>query len=158
MLIREAIKDNSKIIAVQARELLEHVQKTEDVYLCNLEKNTNENITLWIEKVISSQKEIIFVAEDISKSIIGFIMGKITKPFIPESTIKKIGYIDMCWVDSAYRGKEIGKQLVQRIEQFFLEKNIEYVDLNYIIGNEEAEYFWEKEGYKPYRVSSRKKL
>lgn len=158
MLIRKATKKDIETISRQSNKLIKHVRSTSgDVYICNLKSSVSKNIIKWIESILDSDTEIIFIAEDNSKPI-GFIMGKITKPFLAESKIQHIGYIDMCWTDSSYRGKGIGKKLTKELEKWFKKNNLKYVDVNYLIGNKEAEYFWEKTGYIPYRTSSRKEL
>ena len=89
---------------------------------------------------------------------VGFITGKATKPFLPFSKIELVGQIESCWINPEVRRKGIGSKLVAAIEEWFEEQNIQYIELNYITGNNEAKVFWEKLRYKPYRIATRKKL
>ncbi len=158
MIIRKASNKDAEILIKQVELLVKHVSDTTgDVYLSNLEEATSNHLSQWIHRVIDSETEVIFVAEDNSE-LAGFVMGKITKPFVAESKIKKIGYIDMCWVNPDYGRKEVGRKLISEIENWFKKKELRYIELNYIVGNSEAEHFWKKNDYIPYRISSRKEL
>lgn len=157
-MIRKLNKSDSKIVLQQIEELIQHVTKASgDVYVANLDKNYHENLKELVESIIDSEKDVIFISEE-NSAINGFIMGKIVPPYLPISTIKEIGYVSMCWVDPKCRKQGIGKKLAIELEKWFKKKNLQYVDINYLVGNSEAEYFWRKMGYKPYRVSSRKKI
>ena len=157
-MIRKANKNDTKNILNQIAELIQHVTKaSKDVYTSNLEKNSHQNLTKLVNDTINSKKDIIFISEE-NSSINGFIMGKIIPPYLPYSTIKQIGYVSMCWVDPSCRNQGIGKQLIKKLENWFKKQKLQYIDVNFLVGNSEAEYFWEKMGYKAYRISSRKKL
>ena len=64
----------------------------------------------------------------------------------------------MCWVDHSHRKKGISRRLCEDLECWFKSKELQYADLYYLVGNIEAENSWERLGYKPYRVTSRKEL
>jgi ribosomal protein S18 acetylase RimI-like enzyme len=77
---------------------------------------------------------------------------------VPAGEHTRIGYIDMCRVAPEGRRQGIAKALVQAIEHWFQERGITYIDLHYLIGNDEAEKAWARLGYKPYRIASRKEI
>lgn len=49
-------------------------------------------------------------------------------------------------------------KLVDEIEGWFRERSIQYVDVQYLLGNIDAEATWERLGYQAYRVIARKML
>ena len=53
------------------------------------------------------------------------------------------------YVDSNFRRKAVGALLIRRVCEFFDSEGVEDVTLWYIIGNEEAERFWGKLGFRP---------
>ena len=111
---------------------------------------------LFAQALDDDNSQVLVVEDDAAYA--GFILGRITTPFIPLTTIKNIGLIEMCWVETAHRNKGKARQLSQSIEAWFKEKNIKYVDLHYLVGNAEAEMSWSKLGYAPFRVTARKEL
>ena len=157
-MIRLAKHKDISILTKWRNKLLKHIEATTyDAYFQGLGKLSEKKWTSVFRKSIEAKDSIIFIAE-YNNGPSGFIMGKITRPFFEESKIKNIGYVHLCWVDPDARNKGLARSLVREIEKWFKEKGIIYVDLNFMVGNIEAEEMWDKLGYTPYRITSRKKI
>jgi len=156
--IREANINDIPDLLKWLELLIRHTQRSSgDPYINNLKPGYEEAHQPFILDAIKSDKGKVYLFEDegVKK---GFIYGAVTTPFLAASSIEKIGQINFCWVDEAYRNQGVASALVRGIEAWFKALSIEYVDLHYMLGNTEAEVSWEKMGYAPYRVASRKKL
>jgi GNAT superfamily N-acetyltransferase len=157
-MIRTATKEDIPLLLKWLESLISHTQvSTDDPYINNLEPDYDKaHQPFFLDAIKNSKGQIyIFEEEGVQK---GFIYGAITKPFLEASSIKSIGQINFCWVDAIYRKQGIASELVQSMEKWFKSKDIEYIDLHYLVGNIEAEESWKKMGYSPYRVVSRKEL
>lgn len=88
----------------------------------------------------------IFIAE-INGNIVGFAHGDVSHrtDYLP----KNVGSISTVYVKSNFRRKGVGALLIRHVCEFFDSEGVEDVTLRYIIGNEEAERFWGKLGFKP---------
>jgi len=159
MLSIEVADNNDKSYLLKAMAcLLEHVRdSSQDEYLLRLTEDYINDARQWIEKILASDESSVYVAKNEGVSV-GYIIGTITRPFIERCSIKKIGLIEHCWVEKEYRMNGIAKKLVEAIEAWFKANSIQYIDVQYLLGNIEAEVTWGKIGYKPYRVISRKRL
>ena len=138
--------------------MLEHVQDTsQDEYLLRLTDDYIGDSEQWIDKILGSDESNTYVAKKDGLPV-GYVIGTVTRPFIQRCTIEHIGLIEHCWVETEYRTRGVASKLVEVIENWFRDNAVQYVDVQYLLGNIEAEVTWEKLGYKPYRVISRKVL
>jgi GNAT superfamily N-acetyltransferase len=157
-MIRTANNNDIPALIDSLYQLIAHVQtSSKDVYMADIEKPGAEELQSLFAQALDDDNSQVLVVED-DATYAGFILGRITTPFIPLTTIKNIGLIEMCWVETAHRNKGKARQLSQSIEAWFKEKHIKYVDLHYLVGNAEAELSWSKLGYAPFRVTARKEL
>ena len=96
-------------------------------------------------KILNDANAVIFVAEEAGE-IVGLLAGRISDngPIIlPE----KIGYISIIVVLSRYRRKGIAKRLWEKLNEWFLSKGIEEVQLYVVPDNDEARGFWQDCGF-----------
>ncbi len=96
-------------------------------------------------KVLNDATAIIFVAEE-EGEIVGLITGRISDNggiILPE----KIGYISITVVLSRYRRKGIAKRLWEKLNEWFLSKGIDEVQLYVVPDNDEARGFWQDCGF-----------
>ena len=157
-MIRQAQSSDTVYLADGLKNLVEHIHDTSgDAYFVDLDQNYHHGFTGLMTNLLEASDTQILVAVDGEKAQ-GFIIGHIKKPFLPFSGVKQIGEISICWVDPDARGQGIASQLVDEIEQWFIQHNISYVELHYIVGNSEAERFWPQRGYTPYRIAGRKQI
>ncbi|WOO42755.1 GNAT family N-acetyltransferase [Rubellicoccus peritrichatus] len=156
-MIRKANKHDIETLAVWLMDLLDHVrEQSQDPYLKDASLS-EELATQEVEEFLKDQASRILVAET-NGSLVGFISGTTIPPFVPNSTIGDIGYIQMLWVPPNHRLEGWGRKLLESIEAWFSDQGIEYVDLHYLLKNGHADGFWKSCGYTPYRVTARKAL
>ncbi len=96
-------------------------------------------------KILNDKDAVIFVAEETGE-IIGLIAGRICDngPIIlPE----KIGYVGTTVVLSKFRRKGIAKGLWEKLNEWFLSRGVEEVQLYVVPDNDEAKGFWQGRGF-----------
>ncbi|MBT9567965.1 MAG: GNAT family N-acetyltransferase [Thiobacillus sp.] len=138
--------------------LLAHVRDTsQDAYLLRLTDRYIEDSVDWLARLMASDESIVLVAKRGGEPV-GYAIGSLTRPFIERSAIETIGLIEHCWVEPACRRQALATKLVEALERWFSERSVEFVDVQYLLGNSEAEATWVRLGYRPYRVIARKQL
>lgn len=156
--IDTATQDDKPYLHQAMAALLAHVRDTsQDAYLLRLTDRYIEDSVPWLDKIMSSGESRVVVARQDGKAI-GYAIGTITRPFIERCAIEEIGLIEHCWVAPAYRMQGLASKLVEVLEHWFRARSIEFVDVQYLLGNSEAETTWESLGYLPYRIIARKRL
>lgn len=156
-MIRTATKNDTPFLADGLTGLVEHTRTSGDVYFADFDDDYNKGFERYIATFLKKDNAIILIAE-VDNQPVGFIVGQITSPFIPFSKIKKIGEIAICWVNPDLQGQGIAGKLVAEAEAWFARQGLEYVELQYIVGNTKAENFWNKQQYKPFRIECRKQI
>lgn len=158
-MIRRATQDDVPQLVQWMERLVAHVQeRSNDPYVVNVEEGYEIEFSPWFIKIIQSDSAAVFVAEEDGCNGVGFVVGTITAPFLKASAIKRIGQIDLCWVEPTHRKKGIARQLCSQAESWFKDRDIKYIDLQYLVGYTEAEKSWINLGYRPYRISARKEI
>jgi len=108
---------------------------------------------------VSDGKGVIFVAEE--TSVIGFIAGIIRRTSDDEA-LEIQRTIDGCIielvVDPEHRGQQVGKALMEKMEQYFSEQGCEYVRVECFAPNTGAHTFYKKCGYSDRSIEMIKKL
>ena len=74
----------------------------------------------------------------------------------PDFLPPQFGYVDDVWVAPEVRRTGVGSRIVDSLMQFFSEKGVDHITLNYVVGNPEAERFWLKRGFEPVVVAANK--
>lgn len=156
--MREALQKDIPYVAECFVNISQHIKSiASDPYINGLPDKVNE-VTLDIaSSYVGNNNSFTLIAERNGINI-GCIAAKIESTSFPPSGIGKIGNIAICWVASEYRKKNIAKELVAKVEEWFSEKDIKIVELSYLAQNAIASDAWEKIGYTPFRVFSHKVL
>lgn len=156
--ITAATEGDITILARWMGSLIAHVQNaSNDPYIMHLESGYEDEFSSWFRQLLRAPETRVLVAR-CGQVKVGFIVGTLTRPFMKASTIKRIGQIELCWVEPAHRRRAVGTDLVRALEAWFRCMDVKYVDIQYMLSNVEAERSWSSLGYKPYRVFSRKQL
>lgn len=71
---------------------------------------------------------------------------------------KTVGLIGACFVHPLYRRRGLARQLVEQVQAWFRQQKINYFDVVWDEGNNEAEKFWVALGFKPSQIRAYKKL
>ena len=156
-MIRTATKADTPFLAEGLTALVEHTRTSGDVYFVEIDNGYNKDFENYLSTFLDDENAILLIAE-INNQPVGFILGQITSPFLPFSKIKKVGEIAMCWVNPDFQGRGVAGKLVEATEAWFAKQGLEYVELQYIVGNTKAENFWTKQQYKPFRIECRKQI
>lgn len=157
-MIRSAQRGDMTYLLDGMKSLIKHVQKTsQDPYVCNLDQDYERDIEFWFQNLLTSESACILIAQR-DRQPAGFIVGVLAEPFVKSSAIKMIGQIELCWVEPAFRRQRVAARLVAELERWFDKTGVEYCDVQYLLGNQEAEATWSRLGYRPYRATGRKRL
>jgi len=100
-------------------------------------------------KDVTKQNGLIILAYD-GKKIIGCIAGfieKQTKRDLIECIPTTVGRIPELFVSEQYRGNDIGKKLMQRMEAYFKKNNCDVIRINVFAYNKNAQKFYQKLDY-----------
>lgn len=110
----------------------------------------------YYRNAIYSNNDWVYVAEE-DKKVAGFIFFSIQnrEEFWK---IKKVGYLELIFIDKKHRGKGIAKELIDKFKKTMKEKKIKYLKLSVQTDNTFAHDFWKKQGFKDYRVDMWSKL
>ena len=108
-------------------------------------------------KHMGEETMLVFLMVD-GKNAIGYGMAFDVEehPFMPEWTRR--GYITQYFVDSAYRGKGIGKLGLNYIHDWFRSRGLTNAMLNVDMENEIGNRFWVRQGYVPYAARMKHQL
>lgn len=79
--------------------------------------------------------------------VIGFAHGQVSRRTDYRPNV--VGTISKIYVQREFRGRGIGRRLVEGLCQFFRMNDVEEVTLRFVIGNREAEGFCRGLGFKP---------
>jgi len=92
------------------------------------------------------------VVATLNGEVIGFAHGQVSRRTDYRPNV--VGTISKIFVQKGFRGRGVGRRLVEGLYQFFHMKNVEEVTLRFVIGNREAEEFWRGLGFKPVITSA----
>jgi ribosomal protein S18 acetylase RimI-like enzyme len=109
---------------------------------------------------VGNDKGKIFVAEEQDK-LIGFIAGAIPNED-PDDALDhypaKEGSIIELVISQEYHGQGTGRALMEKMEEYFREKNCEYIRVGCFAQNTNTHAFYEKRGYADRHVEMLKQL
>jgi len=111
----------------------------------------------FLSKHMGEKTMLVFLICDREKAIgYGMAFDVVEHPFMPEWTRR--GYITQYYVDSAYRGKGIGKLGLDYIHDWFRSHGLTNAMLNVDMENEIGVRFWVRQGYVPYATRMKYQL
>lgn len=158
IIVRKSLSEDLKYLSKTVKDLVEHTRiSSQDAYFLELDQGYELGFDEFVSAFIQDGSSLCLISE-VEGSYAGSLIAKEAAPFLPFSKIKRIGEIVMCWVEPEFRNRGIAKALVNEAESWLKGRGIEHIELNFIVGNSEAEAVWERLGYKPFRINSRKTL
>ena len=146
MTFRHAMeKDITKILDLLVQVLDLHCNLRPDLFIKGKTKYDRTQLL----SIINDNNKPVYVAVE-SDIVVGYCFC-IIKDNVADSHIKnhKTLYIDDLCIDSNYRHKHIGKQLLEYVIDEAKKIGIEYITLNVWEGNDTAKLFYEYNGFKP---------
>ena len=153
-MIREANTDDIPSIVDLWEEMMNfHIQKS-SIY--DIKPDARQIYEFYLKKTLKSHESTVIIYE-IENKIIGYLMAEQSQlpPVYKEDTIGTI--VEIC-ITEKYRGRGIGEKLVEKIEKWFISKDIYTVECVISDFNEISKCFWFKNEYKPYNLVCLKKL
>ena len=109
----------------------------------------------YFETFVTGKKKWCYVAEQ-KNMLVGFALFNIENR-AAYFKIKKVGYIDLVYVDKNARGKGVAKMLMNTLISIFSQEGIKHLKLAVHTDNP-AHKAWKRLGFKDYRAEMWKKL
>lgn len=88
-----------------------------------------------------------FIVAEEDHKIVGMLIAQVRQG-LPYTATEISGYIRDVAVTKVFRGRGIGRELVEAGVEFLKSKNVEYIDLITGSSNNISNDFWEKMGFK----------
>lgn len=110
----------------------------------------------FLESCLNSEDKLLLVA-DIKGKVVAYAAGEI-QTRSPIFKIKENGYINDIFVEKEFRKLGIARKFLTEFKEWFISKNIEYVELSVLANNQIAQKTWEKFGFKSYENKKRVKM
>jgi ribosomal protein S18 acetylase RimI-like enzyme len=152
MKVREASMEDIKFIESLSMKLMNYHLQFDEYY-----RSRHENVDpSYFERLIKSEDSNLFVAED-NGIIVGYLAGKIEKR-APVFEVDKRGWIDSAYVLKEYRGRGIGKELTERMLEWFKEKGIKCVEVSVDARNQVGYGLWKSLGFKTWQFVMKKRI
>ncbi len=149
ILIREFLSQDKPVLISLMEDFNEYIQSIDDKNRTNYKPNASEYFTDKMIRLSKEKKGIILVASNQDK-IVGFISGYIDEQDEDEKmeTISAIpGVIGELFVLEEYRGHSIGKQLLNKMEEYLNSKGCTIIRFAVFSPNTSALKFYEHLGY-----------
>lgn len=91
--------------------------------------------------------------------IIGFVIAQLqaSPPYECFKQLNAVYLMDIV-VDEHYRGHGIGAKLMNKVKDWGLQNEVDYLELSVLAKNEKAYQLYLREGFVPYNISMRSKL
>ena len=106
-----------------------------------------DEVGLKYREAMSTENAVVLVAEGDEGEIVGMAYGEVRIPsrFSDERALELSGVV----VRTGYRGRGVGRALVQEAARFAGEMGVEWVELKTFAPNQGAMAFWEGLGFTP---------
>lgn len=141
-------------------ELEEYIISIDEDNLDQIHKDYRKLMAVYDLKQVKENNGKCFLAL-IDNKVVGLVMGTIPKyenfDYLDYKCPKR-GVITELVVTKNIRSKGVGKELMKKIERYFLEQNCKYVLIDVFAYNNKALKFYDKNGYHTRMVVDIKKL
>jgi ribosomal protein S18 acetylase RimI-like enzyme len=145
LLIRKAVSSDVERL-VELRLFLQQHCEESNPSVWRITQEGKELLKQKVEDDLLERNSQVLVAE-VDGEVVGFGQGEVAHrtDYLPKS----VGSISTLYVRKKFRRRGIGTRLVKELCKLFSLEGAEQVTLRYIIGNKEAEKFWNNLGFKP---------
>jgi GNAT superfamily N-acetyltransferase len=156
--MREASTFDREYVAQCFVNISQYIKsQASDIYIDSLPNAVDEMTLELASSYINDDDAVVLIVERKNKPV-ACIAARIENTSFSPSGVSAVGNIAICWVAKEYRAQNIGKELVCKVETWFLNRGIGVVELSYHAQNSLAETAWRNFGYIPFRVYSHKVL
>lgn len=150
--IRQAARDDIPMLVEMKQKLQKHMDDN-NKNLWGIQRLAVINLVPYYEQQIINPDVCLIVAiDDSSGRLIGMALGKIK--YHEEYLTGRSGRIDDVWVEPACRLHGICEAMFSHLIEFFRQKGIRNLVLEYAIYNKDAENTWNRLGFTPSLVIS----
>lgn len=115
----------------------------------------NMNVIEDYENILKEENTEVFIAEDEHHKYVGHLIVGQTRGMI---TKLSFGYIYDIFVEEEFRGKGIGKLLLEKAEDYCRKKGHSRIALSVSATNDSAIKLYSRTGYKPERINMAKEI
>ena len=150
-----------KIVKPQLSEITELIKLWESqykyhhdldpVYYVSNSSLLRKKFKEYLEKAINKDKPNILVAKE-DKNLIGFITYKINEIDYFDTNIKKYGEVIELFVRHDYRKRGVGKELLQKTEEYLKQKGIKWIEVQVSTFNKNAISAYKHMGYQNHQT------
>ena len=154
---------NIKIKKATSRDILGIIEMIEQIcdYHCNFDKYYKpfakyDNLEKEVLGSLEDKNTIVLLAK-LDKKIIGYCVGGVDSA--PNYAPKiKIGYIYTVIISDKYRGRGVGKKILDELMKWFEDKKIKNIELEVDARNKLGIDFWKNNNFFTYRLKMRRDL
>jgi len=143
--IREARPSDRAALEMLRLQLQSHTEASSP-WIWHVTEEGREKLRREVDLMLSDGDGRVLVAER-KGSIVGYAYGRVSHR--AEYTPRVVGFINGIYVRDSHRRQRSGTRLVHELCKFFMARDVEEVNLRYILGNREAERFWSSLGLRP---------
>lgn len=159
--IREYRESDAEIIKKFIEKLQDFVVSTDPIKRIRRLPGFAEKAMKKVDEKIAENKGIIFVAEDEGKPvgyIFGFVCDSQSKKNLLEVVPTQVGQIEDLYVELDYRGRGVGRLLLNKMETYFKENGCDSLWLEVFASNGDARSAYTKMGFVEREVGMFKKI
>ncbi|GAB3547017.1 aminoglycoside 6'-N-acetyltransferase [Spirosoma fluminis] len=98
--------------------------------------------------IAQSPKETAFIVRDESGTAIGFLNLSLRHDYVPGATHKPVAFVEGLYVRPAYQQQGIGRQLIERAEQWAREQGCRELASDALLDNVASAEFHNKVGFR----------
>lgn len=156
--MREASRPDEEYIAECFVNISRYIKsQASDIYIDGLPDSVDQRTLERAKSYVNDDDAVAFIEEREGQRV-ACIAARIENTSFSPSGVGPVGNIAICWVAQEYRAQSIGRELVRSVEDWFLNREVNIVELSYLAQNSLAEMAWRNLGYVPFRVYSYKVL
>jgi GNAT superfamily N-acetyltransferase len=148
--IRKAASSDVEKIVELGLLLQQHAEKS-NPFIWRITEEGKNLLKQKVETDLTDSNVVVLLAE-VDGEMIGYVRGEVTSR--SDHTPRTVGQVSRMYVLKQFRKKGVGRGLIEELCSFFDSNKVEDLTVRYIIGNKEAERFWEKLGFEPIIVTS----
>ncbi len=155
IIIKDYSKSDIRSIAGEQKNFISYHRKFDKDYYSGSKQQVKE-ISAYLNKRIRDNNFRVFIAEK-NKKIAGYVMGWIEqRPPIYKK--RKVGYLSNIFVEKNYRDRGLGKILYFKMEDWFLSRKVDFIEIKADSRNLDTVQKFRKYGFKDLSITFYKKI
>ena len=154
--IRRAVSMDVDSLVTMRLRLQDHLERTNPLLLRMSTRGRVALPDIYRQRMADNSVYVAVAETHATGELVGMVVGRssVLEGFDPSH----VGRIDDVWVEPGIRRQGICRELLGHLLGFFEENDVKIVDLNYTMGNAEAENAWPNLGFQPLLIVASAKL